>query len=262
MKYLKLYSALNFILFSFLIIGCGRPSAVNTMEGMNTSPESHSIINPTKADSSLFGTYRGVIPCDDCGQTQVKLTLLEDDSYELQRLHLNDLKKICTDKGDFKYIADKKMIRLVMEGEDMRLSTEEDYLQLIDKDGEKVITSVSESPYLYKSELGLGLAFWKVISIYEQKTPKNLSDKSYLQFRADETVSYSGGCNSCRGSYKTLIENEIMFRVGPCTKMMCQEDLDEELYKYLPLVNEYEIKGNQLILSDKGKHLMIFESAF
>lgn len=244
------------------IFSCGRPDTVNTLESMNTSPDGVLFDGPHQLDSSTYGTYRGVLPCAECGAKQIILQLLEDDSYELLEVHKDAPEKICRYNGDLKYNGDTKTIRLPMEDEDPSFEILKGTLQLLDAKGQRVVTKVSETPYLFKSSLDLQNALWKVVSIRGESIGEQDTNRTFLQFMADESISYTMGCNNCRGNYKSVAPGEIYFKMGMCTKKMCGE-IDWE-YKMSQALNEsstFVIKGKDLIFrSSKGEVTITFTS--
>ncbi len=217
---------------------------------------------PSQLDSSQFGTYIGVLPCENCGSKQVILKLLEDDTYQLSEVHLDKPEKVCNYNGDFKYDEDTKSLRLPMEGNDARFEFVNGTLQILDKDGKKKVTEVNETPYLFKTEVDLSYAIWRVTSIEGNEVPKVRSYQSSMIFRADGSVTYTAGCNNCNGRYDSISKGELNLKVGACTKKMCEgEDWEMKLSKALLKCKKYSIADGELIMKDhQGSEVIRFRS--
>lgn len=260
---MQAYSIFIGMAMSFLLLACGRPEAVNTMEEIKSENEEVNLFSPKKADSSLYGVYRGILPCKDCGSVQYKLTLFEDNSYEMLELSQADLKEVKRYKGKFNYEAENNRILIKQADLKLHFDVRPNQLFLLNEDGQAMQLEVSESPYLNKGDLKLGSAIWQLISLEGELISESLPEFAWLRFRPDGSMSYTGGCNQCRASYAIKIPQEIYIKGGACTKKMCSfKHYDEQMSRLLNQSTQFQIEGNELIFSDKGKELIRFESSF
>lgn len=255
-------SLLSLLLMAFLLSYCGRPDAVNTMEEIEAERGAVPLPLPGQLDSSSYGTYRGVLPCEQCGAKQVELSLHFDDTYTYKEIHLDEIEKICTHSGEIKYYEEKKMIRLPKEGDDIQFELLENSLHLLDNSNQKVVTEVSQSPFLYKSQLDLQMAIWIVGKIGGEKFPKEVYMKTHMQFNPDGSYTYTGGCNRCKGIYKTISGEDIYIKPAACTKKLCEgEDIDQAIGNALKEAAKYKVERRNLVISNrKGEVIMELQS--
>lgn len=95
---------------------------------------------------------------------------------------------------------------------------------------------------------------WRIVSIKPDKAQAPVSfNNGYFEFRADNTMSGSGGCNSFSGSFK-LIGNSIRFRDITGTSMKCDNmDLEYMLMKYLGYISALQVNNkNEVYLKDSS----------
>jgi len=232
------------------------------MESMNTSPEGIPLPMPTQLDSNQFGVYRGVLPCEDCGSKQVRLELFVDDTYELIEVHRDNPDKVCKHMGSLKYDEFECQIRLPMEGKDPRFEFLDDQLILLDSKGNRTVTEVSQTPFLFKIAPSLQLALWRITKVEGDSLGSDRSNQSIVEFKADGQVTYSGGCNQCMAKYKSVAEGEIYIKVGACTKMLCPgEDWDLKVSNAFRKSTNYSLNNGILIFKNsKGEALIQLES--
>jgi heat shock protein HslJ len=97
-----------------------------------------------------------------------------------------------------------------------------------------------------------------VVQVSAENDKLNLNN-AWLEFRNDNTLSGSGGCNSFSGSFK-LINNNISLRNLLSTQMACNNMTGEaQLMKYLSgMVRTITFYGkNELWLKDGGSGMVI-----
>lgn len=247
-----------------LLIACGRPEAVNTMEEMNQSVEGVPLPGPSLIDSNLYGTYRGVLPCADCEGVQYKLSLSSDDQFELKEYHADHSCEECTHRGNFNFDKERKRLRLPLDGKQMRFQFKDEFLFLLDEGGEPVVGEISESTFLSKSPLNFISAIWSLDSIAGNMVADSLQKRTHLRFLPDNNFTYTGGCNECRGNYQSMIDGEIGLRSGACTKVACPPNshLDDQMNRYLRGSKRYQIRGQHLIFFEGDQKVLVFETPF
>ncbi len=95
---------------------------------------------------------------------------------------------------------------------------------------------------------------WKIVSIKPDKDQAPVPfNNGYFEFRSDNTMSGSGGCNSFSGSFK-LIGNNIRFRDITSTQMKCDK-MEQEymLMKYLGYISALQVNNkDEIYLKDSG----------
>lgn len=228
---------------------------------MNESVEGVPLFMPNKADSSLYGVYRGILP-DENGNVLNKLSLYEDDSFFLQQMCEQKSNMICEYRGKFKYDKDSKSIRFKAAGDIYRFSIEDDLLHLIDDKGNKLQLSVDQTPYLTKSTIQLGNTLWQFERINDSLLSEDLQENSYIHFRPDGSLNYNLSCNNCRGSWDVKVKGEIMLKGGICTKMACNHPFEDLFNRLIREIRLFQIKGDRLILSTKSKTVAVLKSPF
>ena len=101
---------------------------------------------------------------------------------------------------------------------------------------------------------------WQIVSIQPgiKEDPLTVNN-GFIEFRKDNTVSGSGGCNSFSGNYK-LMNTNIFFRNLVSTKMSCDKmEMEYMLMKYLSgNINSILFKSdNEIYLKDAGPNGII-----
>jgi heat shock protein HslJ len=106
---------------------------------------------------------------------------------------------------------------------------------------------------------------WKVLKVGDIEQPTNSKTKEALIFELDASKRfYSGdlGCNTVRGSIKSLDQLKLEFGPGASTKMACMDmSVENEILKAITNTKAYQIAENQLTLLDEnGAVLLLFQA--
>lgn len=100
---------------------------------------------------------------------------------------------------------------------------------------------------------------WKLSSIGHKNVD---SDKAYLEFDGkDLEVSGKTFCNSIKGDYERMGDNQLTFQELVSTKMYCEGvmDLENQMVISLRSVKRFEIRNSMLYLYDSDKVLLTFK---
>lgn len=100
---------------------------------------------------------------------------------------------------------------------------------------------------------------WMLIEFKEFTKEYLVEKKAYLNLSNDKNASAKMGCNNLGFSYEILNKNQIEFKEGFATRMACQDmKLEYEFLSQLPLIKNYEIEGQKLILIGNDGLKMVF----
>lgn len=130
------------ILLIFLITACG-----NSDEPKVSTPESD-VIDMHNARISLdyYGTYMGLLPCEDCSGIETHIQLKSDgDRYIKRYTYLGKAdSRVYSSSGRFVWNDEGNTITLVGSDEPNQYFVREGAIQKLDEDGQKITGSLSD----------------------------------------------------------------------------------------------------------------------
>ncbi|MDR0834143.1 MAG: META domain-containing protein [Candidatus Symbiothrix sp.] len=222
--------------------------------GASTQPISPVVTN-SRATFAWPGSYAGVTPGADCDIT-LEITLNENLTYSMRRTWEKDPRITKEDAGAFEWNATGVQINL--EGIDeggaySHFLVEDGYLILLDINGQIPSTSVKNYT-LRKNNLAQGITskHWQLVELNGQPVTyaANATDKAFIKFNTDGTVSGNAGCNQFNGSYALKEGNRIHFEQMATTMKMCLNmDTETKLLKALEIADNYNVTASTLILN-------------
>ncbi len=228
--------------------------------GCSTSQKVTKDAHSAKNSLDWPGVYKGTLPCADCGGIQTTLSLNPDQSFELTETYQDvEGDSIFKRKGFFKWNDNGKSI--VLEGSpdpaaNQYMIAEEKLLKL-DRNGKRIEGDLADMFILAKKKEAVEIENiegiqWVLITMNGQNIEEeNAGPKDiYLMLRRSENRFYgSGGCNSINGMYAQAKTNHISFTNIASTKMACTKmELEYQFLKMLKEVNNYQLKGDTLVL--------------
>jgi heat shock protein HslJ len=275
--------AITYSLILFLVISCDKKEKnVNSNEIV---PDTTAVVvfDEHNAKNSLdyLGMYQGIVPCADCEGIETTLFLANESSYVLKTKYLGkkDI-KINEQKGTYTWNeAGNSIILAGIENGPAKYFVGENYVVQLDMEGNKIEGDLAEKYILqkqtvsedapppapsqtisnqYKSSKEVVYTIkdtkWKLVELNGKAIEnKNKSSKMpFLQLNADDRYAAYAGCNNMMGGYE-LKENvlRIKFTKGASTMMACPDmETEQEFAKMLETVDNYSIKGNQMIFTE------------
>ncbi len=111
---------------TFIFSSCGTNSSKNNEEQINI------------VDSTLLGTYVGVLPCADCAGIETTVFLDANSSYSKISKYLATKETEIKENGEFKYCKKKNILTLISTKNDTTyFGVENNQIILLDADGKK-----------------------------------------------------------------------------------------------------------------------------
>ncbi len=98
------------------------------------------------------GTYQGTLPCADCPEIDITITLHQDGTYELKQNYQGEEDGQRTSEGQFSWNESEDTITLINEEEPNQYFVGEDVLMKLDMNGEIVTGELSAHYNLFKLE--------------------------------------------------------------------------------------------------------------
>ncbi|MDQ8034816.1 MAG: copper resistance protein NlpE, partial [Bordetella sp.] len=89
----------------------------------------------TRTALNWWGMYEGTLPCADCPGIRTRLTLMQDNTYQLQTQYLDRQAAPQTVQGRFIWMQDGVTIQLDAAGSNQRYLVGEQRLTLLYQDG-------------------------------------------------------------------------------------------------------------------------------
>ncbi len=102
---------------------------------------------------------------------------------------------------------------------------------------------------------------WNLVALEGEETTKEFALRPFITFDSAGSIQGNLGCNTFFGSYDTGKKGKMKIEYQGSTKRLCQKmAVEKQFIKALKRdVNLYQIKGNELILSNANEEIMRFE---
>jgi copper homeostasis protein (lipoprotein) len=203
------------------------------------------------------GTYRGMLPCDDCEGIQTEIKLFKHSTYELAYRHEGKDKEIYIDKGNVRWSADGNSITFYSGNNTTEYANYfvgENQLIKLDNEGNKIVNEFSQMYVLKKKGYDDRIAerHWQLIELNGKKV-EPIAGKYDLHFMLkykDSSVFGYGGCNRFAGHFELMDGNRIYFTKMLNTLIACKNAEQEQAYlKVFELIDNYTIKNDTLSLA-------------
>tara|TARA_R100001143_G_scaffold63604_1_gene73779 strand:- start:39474 stop:40160 length:687 start_codon:yes stop_codon:yes gene_type:complete len=206
------------------------------------------------------GTYHGVVPCADCEGVETKISLSDDQSYQIERIYLGRSDQVFLNEGTFTWSDDGSRIELNNVDPSHAPGTYqvgENRLFQLDMNGNRIDGDLAERYVLTKVFDNLSGLNWKLIELEGGRIHKNSETlrTPILQFISDgNRISGNGGCNQFNGNYEIKSDNGISFDDIASTKMACdQMEIENKFFNALEEANTYTLTHDTLSLNQSDQ---------
>lgn len=144
------YTSLTLILFA--VLSCSNPNGnQNTGEIEEMAAKPVEFKDAVKISADVSGTYKGILPCDDCDGIETILMLEPDESYEVSKKYIGKSGGVYENIGSYEWSDDGTT--LILEDIDSNkeyYTVEQDKLRLITDKSQKSKDSDDKSYELIK----------------------------------------------------------------------------------------------------------------
>jgi heat shock protein HslJ len=199
------------------------------------------------------GTYRGTLPCADCGGIETVLTLHGNGTYTLSRRYVGKEDAFRETTGPFAWNGAGSQITLT--GDDATpFLVGENRLFALDKTGKRITGNLADRYVLTKLDLPAGLVdrYWRLTELMGQPVPPTNGPKeAHLRFHpASNRFSGNGGCNNLLGGFELSAPNRIRFSRVASTQMACPGvETEPRFLEVLERADSYFLRGDTLVLN-------------
>lgn len=102
---------------------------------------------------------------------------------------------------------------------------------------------------------------WNLVSLDGKEITKDFALRPFMTFDSTGSVQGNLGCNTFFGIYETSKKHKMTISYQGSTKRLCQKmDVEKQFVKALRReINQYQIKGKELILFADKEEVMRFE---
>ena len=103
---------------------------------------------------------------------------------------------------------------------------------------------------------------WMLRKIHTDSGVHELVTKAFIKFNLEtKSAGGNGSCNTFGSSF-SITNNNISFKNMFSTKMYCEgvQQIEDAFLKQLESVNKFEVKDKSLVLYDREKVLLEFQS--
>lgn len=145
--------------FAVILAGCGGPEEIRTnppppppppaapMNGAPVTP----LGDTSRTSLDWAGLYEGTLPCADCPGIRTRLTLQQDNTYQLQSQYLDRQPSPQTAQGRFTWLQDGVTIQLDAAGANQRYLVGENRLTMLYQDGSRPTGPMSQKYVLVRT---------------------------------------------------------------------------------------------------------------
>ncbi len=110
-----------------------------------------------------------------------------------------------------------------------------------------------------QSEIMIEQTSWELEQLQGRDVSTN--DNYKITFNSDGTVSGIGDCNRFMGKYTKTKDNKLSFENLALTKMMCQnQEQEDKFIKTLSSIDAIRTDGKLLMMLSNGELVAIFEA--
>jgi heat shock protein HslJ len=251
------------LVLSLLLVSCSRKSQEQIqLTDTNTS----------KISLDWVGTYKGVLPCDDCDGIETILYLFNDMTYHIKQVYLGKKLSDFEKYGSFSWNKEGNQIELGnIEDEPKKYIIRENSIVQLDKEGNVISGHLADKYILTKvSHYAVNKITditWRLVEIKGKPVSRLINVKKPIQIKLDSKenrITGFGGCNNFWGSFSIKDVNRISFSKMASTLIACPDiQLETELYRVLDRTDNYSIKDNYLFLNKANlAFLARFEAVF
>lgn len=203
-------------------------------------PPDAGVVDMHNSQNSLdwSGVYEGIVACQDCPGTQMRLMLGQDGSFELSRRALIRGATPATAKGGFTWQPDGNTIVLDASGGAQGFAVGEGRVIVLNSDGSRPDAAGASLLRLASAQLDartglaemLGTHRWSLFSATgaDNQPMGNLfpsADRPFVFSFAGSRLLVEGGCNGLRGGYQLGADGLLTLSQLASTQMACDPPL-------------------------------------
>lgn len=102
---------------------------------------------------------------------------------------------------------------------------------------------------------------WNLVALNGEEITNEFALRPFITFDSAGAIQGNLGCNSFFGTYEISKKHKMTIEYQGSTKRLCQKmDVEKQFISALKQdINQYQIKGNELILFAGDKEVMRFE---
>lgn len=239
---------LGVLLLSLFVAGCSTWS--------KPTPETFESHHSSRLSLDWAGFYVGVIPCADCPGIEMRLTLNNDLSYQLQTRYQDRSEQVFEQRGVFVWQADGMRIQLLDGINDgLQFWVGENQLWQLDRQGRKIDGALADQYRLFKQMdnpdlmVRLAAVHWRVAAWGDRFAQAPVSGP-WLGFDAESGRVYGHtSCNRFTGSLWLRADGQMAIDEVAVTRMACLQAQPEVAWlQALRLSNRIEFHEQQVWL--------------
>jgi heat shock protein HslJ len=243
---------LSIVFATVLFLGC-----TGTQKSSVYEPTEDQMSSGHTSQNSLDwkGTYRGILPCDNCEGIQVTVTLSKDLTYKQTSRQMGGSDERQENAGKFSW--NKNGNSITLEPNDasgsIQYSVGENSLAQLDDKGNKVGGNDAAQHILSKANYDILEKYWKLVELSGNpiKTDSTFRKEAHIIFKeADNRINGNGGCNTIGGVYTIRGMNSLSTSNLFSTKMFCQNmDLETQFMTVLQAAESFNLNGDSLTIN-------------
>jgi heat shock protein HslJ/uncharacterized lipoprotein NlpE involved in copper resistance len=258
----------NFILTVGLcsfILGFGM-SACKTKNAVK--PETNTIATGDNSSISVdwAGTYMGTVPCADCQGILTRITLKEDNTYNLQIEYVGKGSPAENFEGTFQWddagntvtlggLKERSMPSAYMIGENKLIQ--------LDMEGKEITGGLASKYVLAKIDESFVDKKWKLFELKDVDLSTKKSGPAtevFITFQLNgNRVHGNSGCNNFTGTYQTGPGAVLYLSQMVSTRKMCFDmTVEDQMSKLFQLIDNYSLQADTLSLKQRDTVLARF----
>lgn len=203
------------------------------------------------------GTYSGVLPCADCPGIEVVVSLRSDGSYARSTRYMDSERMPQAGNGTFAWDESGSKIALDTEdGEIVRFQVGENKLFRLDRDGQRITSSLA-AHYVLKKHVhdpAIEGKRWKLVEL--RGKPVATGQNAVLTLRAEDSVAFgNASCNSFSGKYSIKDGQRIRFSRNMAVTMMACVDMGVEsaFLEVLGMADNYSLSDDGMLSLNRAR---------
>ena len=201
------------------------------------------------------GTYRGILPCEDCEGIEATLMLSKDLTFKQKYRYIGKSDAPQESAGKFSWNKNGSGIILGSTdgGANIQYSVGENSLAQLDVQGNKIGGNDAARHILTKTNYDILEKYWKLVDLNGEKvaTDSTFKKEAHIIFKeADNRITGNGGCNTIGGVYSIRGQNKLSVSNLFSTKMFCQNmDLETAFLALLQSAESFNLRGDSLLIN-------------
>lgn len=248
----------SYLLFTAILIfsctGMHKNSAQKSNNGEDQSTTGHTSQNSLDWE----GTYRGILPCENCEGLEATITLNKDLTYKQTYRSIGKVDEPVATAGKFTWSKSGSSITLspTSTGEPVQYFVGENTLTQLDAQGNKVGGNDALQYILTKANFEVLEKYWKLVEVNGKAVASDSSlskEPHFILKEADARMTGNGGCNTIAGVHRIEGQNRIKFSNLISTKMFCPGmNVETDFLNMLQTVDIFDLEGDTLILKNQS----------